>query len=121
MFRGQHRKIRLLFGAADVLLIALAFVVAYWTRGRLELSHNFYFTRGEAAALLGFSIVVWVAIAMWWETYDRIESTHPRVILLDSFQQCLSGAVAIVLFEDRKSTRLNSSHANISYAVFCLK
>src|SRR5947209_15503943 len=28
-----------------------------------------------------------------------------------------SGASAI----DRKSTRLNSSHANISYAVFCLK
>src|SRR3712207_7335273 len=25
------------------------------------------------------------------------------------------------LFADRKSTRLNSSHANISYAVFCLK
>src|SRR3712207_7487851 len=24
-------------------------------------------------------------------------------------------------FRDRKSTRLNSSHANISYAVFCLK
>src|SRR3712207_9421695 len=26
-----------------------------------------------------------------------------------------------LLQEDRKSTRLNSSHANISYAVFCLK
>src|SRR3712207_8828912 len=26
-----------------------------------------------------------------------------------------------VLAPDRKSTRLNSSHANISYAVFCLK
>src|SRR5258707_12003193 len=25
------------------------------------------------------------------------------------------------LVKDRKSTRLNSSHANISYAVFCLK
>src|SRR5947209_13211614 len=25
------------------------------------------------------------------------------------------------LVRDRKSTRLNSSHANISYAVFCLK
>src|SRR3712207_7882166 len=25
------------------------------------------------------------------------------------------------VIEDRKSTRLNSSHANISYAVFCLK
>src|SRR3712207_7316114 len=28
------------------------------------------------------------------------------------------GAVSLA---DRKSTRLNSSHANISYAVFCLK
>src|SRR3712207_8435982 len=31
----------------------------------------------------------------------------------------LSGVVLEV--GDRKSTRLNSSHANISYAVFCLK
>src|SRR3712207_7314375 len=28
---------------------------------------------------------------------------------------------AVRLSPDRKSTRLNSSHANISYAVFCLK
>src|SRR5258707_10842183 len=27
----------------------------------------------------------------------------------------------IAAAQDRKSTRLNSSHANISYAVFCLK
>src|SRR5947209_17993083 len=27
----------------------------------------------------------------------------------------------LLLPQDRKSTRLNSSHANISYAVFCLK
>src|SRR5258707_7429723 len=27
----------------------------------------------------------------------------------------------LTLLLDRKSTRLNSSHANISYAVFCLK
>src|SRR3712207_8520908 len=27
----------------------------------------------------------------------------------------------LMLSQDRKSTRLNSSHANISYAVFCLK
>src|SRR3712207_7830639 len=30
-------------------------------------------------------------------------------------------SVADILGRDRKSTRLNSSHANISYAVFCLK
>src|SRR3712207_8698205 len=38
----------------------------------------------------------------------------------------LSAAQLLPLYElgiqtDRKSTRLNSSHANISYAVFCLK
>src|SRR3712207_8730759 len=31
------------------------------------------------------------------------------------------GPVDLHLARDRKSTRLNSSHANISYAVFCLK
>src|SRR3712207_8265265 len=32
-----------------------------------------------------------------------------------------AGRVKIDGSADRKSTRLNSSHANISYAVFCLK
>src|SRR3712207_7602615 len=39
--------------------------------------------------------------------------------------QLLGGALEapdqVVQVIDRKSTRLNSSHANISYAVFCLK
>src|SRR3712207_8597962 len=35
-----------------------------------------------------------------------------RVVVLDPL---------VVHHADRKSTRLNSSHANISYAVFCLK
>src|SRR5690349_24178866 len=30
-------------------------------------------------------------------------------------------AIATAALEDRKSTRLNSSHVEISYAVFCLK
>src|SRR5258707_2332530 len=38
-----------------------------------------------------------------------------RLLLVDRIRE----AVAELL--DRKSTRLNSSHANISYAVFCLK
>src|SRR3712207_8619089 len=32
----------------------------------------------------------------------------------------LAGELAPTTAADRKSTRLNSSHANISYAVFCL-
>src|SRR3712207_8542630 len=31
------------------------------------------------------------------------------------------GMDGVLPIRDRKSTRLNSSHANISYAVFCLK
>src|SRR5688572_31776125 len=33
----------------------------------------------------------------------------------------IDGRIADVAVEDRKSTRLNSSHSQISYAVFCLK
>src|SRR3712207_7585167 len=46
---------------------------------------------------------------------------------IHTFWEALAGAmlgtlIAVVIFQlDRKSTRLNSSHANISYAVFCLK
>src|SRR5207245_3365660 len=33
----------------------------------------------------------------------------------------LSRALVVAAYQDRKSTRLNSSHGSISYAVFCLK
>src|SRR5690606_39645603 len=36
-------------------------------------------------------------------------------VLIDHYQ------LVIILVRDRKSTRLNSSHVKISYAVFCLK
>src|SRR3712207_8180866 len=38
-----------------------------------------------------------------------------------SSARCCQTSNAVVADPDRKSTRLNSSHANISYAVFCLK
>src|SRR3712207_7415120 len=42
--------------------------------------------------------------------------------LLREPERLRDGSVALRdRLEDRKSTRLNSSHANISYAVFCLK
>src|SRR3712207_9007898 len=34
---------------------------------------------------------------------------------------CVPKTSYLAVHKDRKSTRLNSSHANISYAVFCLK
>src|SRR3712207_7985408 len=40
---------------------------------------------------------------------------------LDMRSQYGINVMALKRNKDRKSTRLNSSHANISYAVFCLK
>src|SRR5438094_7643993 len=45
-----------------------------------------------------------------------------KVYLLRNFLADMPPVEAIeFLLEDRKSTRLNSSHRTISYAVFCLK
>src|SRR3712207_7119787 len=41
------------------------------------------------------------------------------VVQHDNYQ--VAKVVLAARLRDRKSTRLNSSHANISYAVFCLK
>src|SRR3712207_9380338 len=43
------------------------------------------------------------------------------VLVRDTFRGKNAVNALIDLPLDRKSTRLNSSHANISYAVFCLK
>src|SRR5699024_11302659 len=49
----------------------------------------------------------------------------PRVILADEPTAALDYETSIEVLtvgkKDRKSTRLNSSHVSISYAVFCLK
>src|SRR3712207_8233370 len=49
-------------------------------------------------------------IHYWWECK-----------LVQPLWKAVWGFLKKLKIEDRKSTRLNSSHANISYAVFCLK
>src|SRR2546430_8259682 len=44
-----------------------------------------------------------------------------RVSVRSRFFVCRSDSRSARAREDRKSTRLNSSHSQISYAVFCLK
>src|SRR5947209_3590225 len=49
------------------------------------------------------------------------KEVHERVAYKRKFTVPRAWAGELALVGDRKSTRLNSSHANISYAVFCLK
>src|SRR3712207_6918090 len=55
----------------------------------------------------------------------NIGDARQRLGLVDSGIRAMWPGAAVVgrahCLLDRKSTRLNSSHANISYAVFCLK
>src|SRR3712207_8210099 len=74
-------------------------------------------------------------ISTWWAAiFDNMtyngECDSPRVDSFDWNGAKISelkyvGGIVLQpkkgLYQDRKSTRLNSSHANISYAVFCLK
>src|SRR5689334_23673551 len=59
--------------------------------------------------------------------HDALPIFHPRVVapslgsLLLSEASVASVARSLNALRDRKSTRLNSSHSSISYAVFCLK
>src|SRR5690625_6945581 len=49
---------------------------------------------------------------------ERLPEANPR-LLLNEFRERRNDIAVVTL--DRKSTRLNSSHVAISYAVFCLK
>src|SRR3712207_7366884 len=65
------------------------------------------------------------AVAMQLPLLGGDDSMHDWNWMLDelgllSRTREVAGAIR-ALGLDRKSTRLNSSHANISYAVFCLK
>src|SRR5438270_4028135 len=50
---------------------------------------------------------------------ERVELTDPRIRPL--YDERGRRSTGLLDRRDRKSTRLNSSHSQISYAVFCLK
>src|SRR3712207_8876569 len=70
-------------------------------------------SRGLAVAVRDVVDAVLVDLHVVGHAHQRAE-LHAQLVLTLRH-------LVVVLLEDRKSTRLNSSHANISYAVFCLK
>src|SRR5690625_6015545 len=70
---------------------------------------------GELQEMVGFAVVEPVDDLAWHDTILlRVVGHHLDVhLVVDD--------LADLLARDRKSTRLNSSHVAISYAVFCLK
>src|SRR3712207_7437447 len=63
-------------------------------------------------------ILVLLVLAYSFITNNTVTGRHIYAVGGNWHAAELSG---VNIKRDRKSTRLNSSHANISYAVFCLK
>src|SRR3712207_7993082 len=79
-----------------------------------------YTTLFRSPPLNALAVACALALAAWPVTAvdpGFILSFGATVAILLGVRRLLPAASA----QDRKSTRLNSSHANISYAVFCLK
>src|SRR5260221_2582475 len=56
-----------------------------------------------------------------YEALELRDFNNPRMMGNGVLTADHSWIIKITQFQDRKSTRLNSSHTVISYAVFCLK
>src|SRR2546430_9970447 len=66
------------------------------------------------------------SVGVLWLGASRVNSGDIQVGTLVAYltylvQILMSVVMATFMISDRKSTRLNSSHSQISYAVFCLK
>src|SRR5256884_6066911 len=64
---------------------------------------------------------LWTRRAVGWLRREHPEVRLSREVKAMAMQQLDREGYIYLLKEDRKSTRLNSSHGYISYAVFCLK
>src|SRR3712207_9045485 len=71
-----------------------------------------YTTLFRSLAMLAVASILILDARVRVKRPGRARWTAPVQLLL---------ALGMLVLSDRKSTRLNSSHANISYAVFCLK
>jgi exopolysaccharide biosynthesis polyprenyl glycosylphosphotransferase len=99
MFSRHYRVVKVILACSDVVLISLAFFLAYQTRARLHFQHVFYIDFPVALLLLGISVACWIGIGYWFNVYERLDSAHPRVVLRDTLRQCALGSVGVVLAE----------------------
>src|SRR3712207_7183118 len=78
------------------------------------------FVNGRVPKGIWREIYFCLAVAMQYN-WRKIDSHIKVIVIPPTILECHRGIGTGLSRIDRKSTRLNSSHANISYAVFCLK
>src|SRR3712207_8158682 len=80
-----------------------------------------FLAAGIADGRLSDGQVAALAMAIFFRDLDDVERVAFTTAMRDSGTVLAWDDGPVLDKQDRKSTRLNSSHANISYDVFCLK
>src|SRR5690625_5927389 len=75
----------------------------------------------KTVGIPGCNHLISVQTAVWLHTMKSSQFQHSKLFINRIAGSIWEGPQHVPLFIDRKSTRLNSSHVAISYAVFCLK
>ncbi|MCW5977781.1 MAG: sugar transferase [Bryobacteraceae bacterium] len=99
MFSRHHRKTKILFGLSDIVLVALAFELAYQTRTNLPFERVFYLVVPVRGLLLGVAALAWPLAGVWLNVYERLDAEKQPVIVRDTLRQCVVGGVAVILIE----------------------
>lgn len=99
MFAHQRKKIQLLFAVADAFLTVISFEAAYLARTSLTLERVFFIPKETHVVLLGFCIVVWIALGAFQRVYEYLDSATPRHIIPGTVRQSILGAILIILFQ----------------------
>src|SRR5690606_39882040 len=88
-------------------------------RRRARFSKNLCITLGSPWLSSRSGFVGESAIQLGFERGEPLR--EPDILLAGGLRHGPHGLEFLTTDQDRKSTRLNSSHVKISYAVFCLK
>src|SRR2546427_13241760 len=86
-------------------------------------SHSFFFFFffNDTATTEIYTLSLHDALPISFSAADRANHEDRRLSVVARLNRGVTLRQAQAVMEDRKSTRLNSSHSQISYAVFCLK
>ncbi len=99
MFAHQRKKIQLLFAAADLILIIIAFQAAYYTRTQLTLERVFFLAPRTHVLFLSFCAIAWVALGSMQRVYEYLDSANPKRALMRTFRQSSFGIILLILFQ----------------------
>jgi exopolysaccharide biosynthesis polyprenyl glycosylphosphotransferase len=99
VFTRHRRKVQIYYSLADFLLLPLAFRLAYLTRRELPLERYFEIAEPTQVLILFCAVLTWILSGLWFNLYDRLDSSRLRVLLFRTFRQVSMTALAVVVFE----------------------